>query len=407
MPTLFQICVEGNAGSIGRIAEGIGIEAINNGWTSYIAYSRFRRPSKSNIIHIGTKLDIIYHGIITRLFDKQGYGSVRATKKLIKRIKGIKPEVIQLHHLHGYFINIELLFNYLSQANIPVVWTFHDCWSLTGHCAHFDFIRCEKWKTQCYNCPQKKEYPRSVLIDRSRKNYLMKKTLFNSVGNITIVNVSAWLNSVVESSFMSLIDRTVIFNGIDFNKFSPQSSTDSIRSKYFLEGKFIILGVAGVWTERKGFRDFIELSNILHEEDSMVLVGLTQRQIRSLPRNIIGVRKTENYQDLAEWYSAANVYLNLSFEETFGLTTAEALSCGTPAVVYNSTACPEIVDKETGFVVNQSDFEGIISAIETVKNNGKQYYSTACRARAIKYFNKEDSLKEYVNLYQKLTHGLI
>lgn len=402
MPILFQICVEGDVGSTGRIAEQIGFMAIQNGWTSYIAYGRFPRPSKSNIVRIGTKLDNLYHGLLSLLFDKQGFGSRRATERLISQLTSIKPEIIHLHHLHGYYINIGILFHYLSSVSIPVVWTFHDCWSLTGHCAHFDFIRCERWKTECHHCPQKSQYPRSILVDRSRKNYHLKKELFTSVSNMTIVNVSNWLNHVVNSSFMSEITKKIIYNGINILIFSPQSNSQEIKVKYNLEGKFIILGVAGVWSERKGLNHFIEVSRIIGEDKALVLVGLTNRQIKKFPKNVIAIGKTENLTELAELYSAADVYLSLSLEETFGLTIAEALACGTPSIVYNATASPELVSNDTGYIVEKGDFMGILTAIEAIRHNGKSFYSAACRNRAVKYFNQEDRLKEYIDLYNRM-----
>lgn len=402
MPILLQICVEGNTGSTGRIAEQIGIMAIENGWTSYIAYSRFRRPSKSKVIHIGTKLDIIFHGIITRLLDKHGFGSKGATRKLIKKIKEIKPDIIHLHNLHGYYINIEILFQYLTIANIQLVWTLHDCWPMTGHCAHFDFIGCEKWKTECHHCPQKKEYPKSILADRSRQNYRQKKELFTAISNTTIVCVSEWLNSIVKSSFLSEIPRVVFSNGIDVQTFSPRPNQKEIKAKYDLEGKFIILGVAGVWSERKGMHHFIELSQMISQDKALVLVGLTKRQMKKMPKSIKAMERTESMVHLAELYSIADVYLSLSTEESFGLTIAEALACGTPSIVYNSTASPELVSNETGIVVEKGNFKGILAALETVQNNGKSFYSAACRVRAVKYFNKVDRHKEYIDLYERL-----
>jgi len=172
MPILFQISIEVNSGSVGRIAEQIGEAAIAHGWSSYITYARNHQPSKSKIIQIGNKLDIYWHGLMTRLFDRHCLHSTRATKILIKQIETIKPDIIQLHHIHGYYLNMKTLFHYLSSLNIPVVWIFHDCWSITGHCTHFDYVCCKKWQTGCYQCPQKGNYPSSFFLDRSSKNYI-------------------------------------------------------------------------------------------------------------------------------------------------------------------------------------------------------------------------------------------
>ena len=403
MSTIFQICVEGNTGSTGRIAEEIGVLALNKGWNSYIAYGRFPRPSKSRLIRIGSNWDIFFHGLQTRFFDRHCLGSRRATIRLVNQIQSIKPDIIHLHHLHGYYINIEILFEYLSKAAIPVVWTFHDCWSITGHCTHFDYIGCDKWKTECNQCPQKREYPASLILDRSIENYYLKKRLFTSIKSMTIVPVSNWLENIVHKSFMGNIPIKTIHNGIDLLIFKPQNRMFETREKYSIGSNlFLILGVANPWTMKKGLNDFIELSKHLNADELIVLVGLNENQLKQLPSNIIGLTKTENQLELIDLYSAADLFVNLSVEETFGLTTAEALACGTPAIVYNATACPEIVDVETGIVVDKKDLEGLINAVKSVKKKGKIYYSNACRKRAVERFNKTERLSEYFQLYENM-----
>lgn len=402
MPKIVQICVEGNTGSTGTIAEAIGEIAISRGWESYIAHGRFSRPSKSKTIKIGSSFSIFLHGLLTRVLDKHGLGSRLATNNLIKEIETIKPDIIHLHHLHGYYINIVVLFNFLEKANIPVVWTFHDCWSITGHCTHFDFVGCDKWKTECNSCPQTNEYPASLFIDRSKKNFNLKKDLFNSVENLTVVSVSKWLDEVVGKSFMSGLSRKVIYNGIDLNLFSPNNLKNAVRKKYRIENKFMILGLATTWSNRKGLEDFIELSKQIDSNKIIVLVGLSNSQIKKLPVNIIGIKRTEDQQELRDLYTTCNVFMNLSVEETFGLTTAEALACGTPAIVYNSTASPELVNKETGIVVEKQNIPGLLLAIEEIDKNGKSFYSEACRARAVKLFDKDIRFNEYFNLYKNI-----
>jgi glycosyltransferase involved in cell wall biosynthesis len=404
MPKLLQIVVECNTGSTGTIAEAIGNIAIKNGWESYIAYGRPYKPSNSYTYKIESKCGVYIHGLLTRIFDAHGKGSLIATKKLIKYVKTIKPDIIHLHHLHGYYINIRILFDYLSSSNIPVVWTFHDCWSFTGHCAYFDYVSCNRWQTECYNCPQKKEYPASYVFDRSKRNYKEKRDLFTSVSQMTIISVSKWLDEKVSQSFFKEITHKVIYNGIDTNIFKPSSSNDNveIRNKYEIGKSFLILGVASPWSKRKGLDDFIKLSYSLNQNEKILLIGLNDKQIQSLPKNIIGVKKTENKQELVNLYSAADVYINLSVEETFGLTTAEALACGTPAIVYKSTACPEIIDDFTGIAVEKKNISAVINAINIIKIKGKNYYSLYCRERAIKYFNKDDRFNDYLILYNDI-----
>ena len=402
MLKLFQICVEGNTGSTGRIAEGLGVYTMDKGWDSYIAYGRFPRKSKSKLIRIGTGFSIFLHGLQTRIFDRHCLGSTFATKKLIKIIAGIKPDIIHLHHLHGYYINMVVLFDFLLKSGIPVIWTFHDCWSFTGHCVYFENIGCEKWKTECNRCPQKNEYPASLFFDRSKKNFYQKKQLFTSIENMTIVSVSYWLKGLVEQSFLGRKSNQVIYNGIDTNTFISQADKQAVRDKYKLGQKFLLLGVASPWDKRKGYSDFIKLSKIIDPDTIILLVGLNTSQIKQLPHNIIGIQKTEDLHELKNLYATADIFINLSVEESFGLTTAEALSCGTPAIVYDSTACIEILDANTGIVVKKGDINGIQISICEIRKHDKSNYSQACRDRVLKKFNKNDYLEKYFNLYNSV-----
>jgi putative colanic acid biosynthesis glycosyltransferase len=399
---VFQIAVEGNTGSTGTIAESIGQLIIKNGWESYIAHGRFPRPSVSKVIRIGSDIDVVLHGLETRLFDRHGLGSRRATKNLIAQINEIKPDIIHLHHLHGYYINIAILFEYLRMTKINVVWTFHDCWSFTGHCCYFDHVGCEKWKNECNKCPQKNDYPKSFLFDRSKKNYYQKKVLFTALSNLTIVSVSKWSNNLLSQSFFKNTTHTYIYNGVDTEIFKPLDSPDFVKKKYHVDKKFVVLGVATTWSRRKGFDDFIKLSSVLDEDEVIILVGLNKKQMKGLPENVIGLSRTDSRQEMADLYGASDVLLNLSVEETFGLTTAESMSCGTPVIVYNSTASPELVSDMTGIVVQKNDIIKIRTAISKIKHDTKATYSINCRARAIEYFNKSDRLEEYVALYKSI-----
>src|SRR5690554_6590049 len=398
---ILQINTVVNTSSTGRIAEEIGLTAMYNGWDSYVAYGRNKRPSASKLIKIGNNTDIKLHGLQTRLFDRHGLASKGATMKLIQEIKKIKPNIIHLHNLHGYYLNYEILFGYLSVVNIPTVWTFHDCSPITGHCVYFSYVDCEKWKTQCYSCPQKKGYPASYFIDRSKKNYNLKKELFNSLSNLTLVPVSQWLSGILKESFLQNYPIKVINNGVNTDVFKPSLNSD-FRNKYGLKDKFTLLGVASVWEERKGLKDFIELSKLLNSGYQIVLVGLTKKQIEQLPENILGIERTENVEELADIYSSADLVLNLSYEETFGLTTVEGFACGTPGIVYNATASPELIDVSTGIVVEQGNINKLVDAIYSIKKKGKEYYSEACVNRAYRLYKKEDRYREYIDLYEEL-----
>lgn len=403
MKKILQINSVLNFGSTGRIAEGIGQAAIRHGWESYIAYGRNQRDSQSRAIKVGNDWDIKFHVLQTRVLDRQGLASNRATNELVEEIEEIKPDIIHLHNLHGYYLNFKVLFDCLKCTGIPVVWTFHDCWPITGHCAYFSFVGCQKWKTQCEHCPQKTKYPASYGLDRSYQNYCEKKSLFTSISQTTmvLVPVSYWLNNIIAESFLKRFTTKVIYNGVDINTFFPQDISD-IRKKYRLEGRHVLLGVASSWSERKGLQDYLQLSRTLRDDELIVLVGLKEKQIEKLPPRIMGIKRTENLNELAALYSLADVVCNLSVEETFGLTTVEGFACGTPGIVYNCTASPELINSDTGFIVEAGDIEGVRSAIDVIRNRGKSSYSSACRERAVKMFNKDSQYEQYIQLYEEL-----
>lgn len=399
---LLQINSVVNSGSTGRIAEEIGQLAMKNGWKSYIVYGRNGRESQLETIKIGNDCDIKWHWVQTRLFDRHGLASKKATNELVKKIKEIKPDIIHLHNLHGYYLNIEILFHYLATADIPVVWTLHDCWPMTGHCAYFSFIGCNKWKMQCEHCPQKKGYPASYCLDRSFKNYQLKKELFTSVPQMALVPVSNWLADIGKKSFLKNYPIKTIYNGVDITVFSPCSVTETRQKYKIAENTFLVLGVASTWERRKGLKDFIQLSKSLKNNEKIVLVGLTNKQMKNLPSNIWGINRTENVHELAELYSLADVFVNPTWEDNFPTTNTEALACGTPVITYRTGGSPEAITSETGFVVEQGDLKGIRDAIDTIKSKGKGFYAEACRERAVRMFNKNDRYTEYLQLYEQM-----
>ncbi len=401
---ILQINSDYKYGSTGRIVSELKEVLQSRGNKCTVAYGRKRIKGveDSDVLHIGKIVDNYLHVAKTRIFDAHGFSSGYATKAFIKKINEIRPDIIHLHNLHGYYIHIGLLFEYLKKLGKPVVWTLHDCWPFTGHCAHYDYICCQKWKKNCYDCQQKKTYPTSLLIDRSRKNYQLKKMLFTSVQNLHIVAVSNWLSANVKQSFLANYPIHVIANGIDINTFSPKKDSLIIRSKYGIGNRFMLMGVATVWTERKGLKDYIELSKIIDNDSVIVLVGLSEIHLKSLPKEIIGIPRTNNIADLAQLYSSADIILNLSVEESFGLTTVEGFSSGTPGIVYNCTASPELITPETGVIVNKGDIKAIIKSINTIKENRKASYSKACRERAERLYNKEDRYMDYLKLYESV-----
>jgi glycosyltransferase involved in cell wall biosynthesis len=339
------------------------------------------------------------------IFDRHGFGSSKATKALIKEIDIIRPDAIGLHNLHGYYLNIEILFNYLHDIKIPVVWTLFDCWAFTGHCTYFDDIECQKWTTGCYSCPKTRKYPSSYLFDNSRRNYSDKKDLFTKPVKLHIIVHSQWLKELVDQSFLNKYPVHKIFSGIDLDVFKPHTDID-IRSKYKTGNKKIILGVANIWDDRKGLSDLLKLHKYFNKECVMVLVGLNQKRIDSLPDGIIGIRRTESVEDLAAFYSTADVFVNPTYMDNFPTTNIEAIACGTPIAMYNTGGSPEAIDENTGIIVNKGDLKGLQDAISEILNKGKDLFRPLCRARAERLFNKNDRYLDYLSLYEELTKSV-
>lgn len=381
-------------GSTGRIMCQISRTAREADFDSYIAYGRGDNSSEEKAIKIGTRADLYWHGLVTRLTGKHGFSSTRATKGFLKEVDRLRPDLIHLHNIHGYYLNIELLFNYIKEEEISVVWTLHDCWAFTGHCTHFDFAGCDKWKSQCHGCPEIQSYPKSMFIDYSKKAYERKKKLFTGLKNLTIVTPSYWLKDLVGQSFLKDYRTIVINNGVDTNIFAPRSAD---KSKYGVASEdFVILGVAAQFTPRKGLKYFIELSEKLASGTKIFLVGLNDEQIKSLPESIIGMKRTENIEQLVELYSMADVFVNPTLEDNFPTTNLEALACGTPVITFRTGGSPETIDDTCGLIVDKGDTEGLFNAIEIVKKNGKEEYTKNCRKVASERFNSFDRFKEYI-----------
>ncbi|WP_256702192.1 glycosyltransferase [Paenibacillus sp. P32E] len=386
-------------GSTGRIATDIHGILLDHGHESYIAYGRGEPRNCNNSVRIGTNLDNYMHLVRTRLKDDHGFGSEVATINFIEKLRDINPDVIHLHNIHGYYLNIKILFDYLYETNKPLVWTLHDCWPFTGHCAYFDYVGCERWKSGCFQCPQKQKYPSSFFKDNSKSNYAMKKALFASYNNITFVTPSNWLAKLLKQSFLSEFPQKVIYNGVDTSIFKP-AKTSNFRKTNNLKNKFIILGVANIWDERKGLKYFLELSSFLDRDEIIVLIGLSESQRKNLPLNIIGISRTNNIVELSEIYSEADVFVNPTLEDNFPMTNIEALACGTPIVTFNTGGSIEAVDNHTGFVVRDNNTKSMLEMIRKVKIKTKQFYEDNCVNRVSYYFSKEKSYNNYLELYR-------
>lgn len=393
MPTLLQINICLNL-STGKIAQAIGEHVISHGWNSYIAYSCrcATVPSKSNVIKVGNFADPYFHYLENRIFDREGLGSRRSTRKLIEMIKEISPDVIQLHNIHDHYLNYRILFEFLNTTEIKVVWTFHDCWAFTGHCMHFVTKGCKRWVEGCYNCPMKGEYPRSIL-DRSSENWRLKKSLFGDCKNLAIVACSDWMAGFVRESFLKEKPISVIKNGVDIDTFTPHPRRQ--------DEKYKVLTVSGVWHKAKGEYDIYHLRKLLPKNKfDIIMVGLTSRQINNLPEGIHGIERTQNINELVKLYCDADVLINPTYADTFPTVNLESLACGTPVITYDTGGSPEAVDEKTGIVVKQGDVESLANAIIKLKLNSLS--SSDCRIRAVEYYDKNKCFEKYVDLYNKL-----
>ncbi|WHY96092.1 glycosyltransferase [Peribacillus simplex] len=398
---ILQINSVSGIGSTGRIATDIGKILEVEGHESIIAYGREKSNDCNKGMKIGNHFDNYVHVAKTRLFDRHGFGSKKATRNFIDKVEQYKPDIIHLHNVHGYYLNVELLFEYIKKVNKPVIWTLHDCWPFTGHCSYFDYVNCNRWETGCHSCPQKKSYPASVFIDNSKDNYLKKKKLFSGVKNMTIVTPSIWLAELVKKSFLGEYEVKVINNGIDLKAFKPTTQSN-FREINKIKNKFVILGVASDWGKRKGYEYFVELSQKIREDEIIVIVGVTEKQKDNLPTNIIGITKTNSIEDLAEIYSAADVFINPTLEDNFPTTNLEALACGTPVITFNTGGSVESIDNSCGIVVDKGNVMELVIAIEIIKEKGKLSFSQMCIKRAKDLYDKREKFNEYVKEYTNL-----
>lgn len=396
MPTLLQINVTSNWGSTGKIAEQIGCLAIEHGWDSYIAYGRMNNPSESKLIKVGSRFDVYEHYVENLLWDNEGLASRKSTKRFINTINAIQPDIVHLHNIHDHFINYKILLKYLASKNIPVVWTQHDQWVTTGHCM-YSIDGCDRWKIECFDCP----LTRWFSCDQSRRNFLLKKNLCAQITSLTIVPVSEWLAQNIRSSHLKERPIEVIHNGIDLNVFAPQMS--DIKLRYNLDrDKKIVLGVAAVWDERKGLKDFYKLARLLSKEEYIiVIVGkLTETRHEIIDGcQIIFIDRTQNSLELAELYSVADVFVNPTYQDNYPTTNLEAIACGTPVVTYNTGGSPESIDENTGVVLSQGDIDGLKESVVKLSNGN---YKEACLNKAQQEFDNKKCFQKYFDLYLKL-----
>lgn len=398
---IVQINETCGTGSIGRLALELSNEAVKQGHKVLFAYST-GIPRFGNAFKIGNNIDHKFHALMSRITGLQGYYSYIATKRLIRKIEGFSPDIIHLENLHSNYINLPMLFDYIAKNDIPTVITLHDCWFYTGKCTYYVPAKCQKWKVECERCPllHIDNVNKTFLFDRTKKSFSDKKRWFNNIKRLGVVGVSEWASNEAKFSFLGEKRIITIRNWVNFSVFRPISS--NLRDKLGLNNKRIILMVSTYISNKKGYQEMIGLSRILNEEYQIIVVGKNNGKF-TIPDNVIHIEHTNNENELAMYYSMADVCVNTTKYETFGLVTAEALSCGTPVVVYNNTASPELIGEECGRVVEEYlGIEGILEAITELVSFDRGYIRQACLAHAHTHFDMNEQIKKYLSLYQSL-----
>ncbi len=392
-------------GSTGRIMCQIQERALAEGYEAESYFGRGNIPhAEGKYTKIESQVSVLWHVAKAKMFDKMGYGSKFATKRLVRLLKAKKPDIIHLHNLHGYYINIKILFKYLRKSDAKILWTLHDCWAFTGGCAYFLESGCEKWKTGCENCGQKNVYPQSY-IDRSDKVYEFKKKLFTGIPGMALTTPSKWLAGLVSESFMREYPVYVVYNGIDTETFRPFGNETDTATK----GKLgiapdcaMILGVANVWDARKRLSALVGLAKDFQDKNAkVVVVGLNEKQKAALPEGIIGITRTQNAQQLAKLYSAADVFVSTSVEESFSLVIGEALACGTPVVCADGGGCNELVDGGVGIVVPRDDRRELFRAVSEIMEKRLEF-SAGCRKRCVENYSREAMVDGYIEVYREI-----
>lgn len=397
---VFQLNTFCGVKSTGRIALEIAKLVKNDGGECLIGYGvpELSPDAKDYAFRIGLPFERKVHAAMRKLLDAEGYGSLLGTLSLIRKLKQFQPDLIHIHNLHGCYLHLPTLFRYLKKTQIPVVWTLHDCWPFTGHCAYFDYSRCERWKTGCHSCPQQKSYPVCIGLDGSKRNYRHKKKWFSMLKNLTFVAPCEWMLKPLKASYMGKYPAKVILNGVNLEAFAPTSG--SLREEYQLQNCKICLSVAAEWDARKGLTYLKQAAEKLGSDYRFVVIGLDDEQIQQLPDNMLGLQRTANVKELAAWYTSADCLVNPTLEDNMPMVNLEALACGTPVAVFETGGCPEAVDASCGIVVPQGDVDSLCDAVVHLTQN-KPVLTDNCIKRAA-LFDCQKTFQQYLALYKEI-----
>lgn len=386
-------------GSTGRIVRDLKILCEQQSIEAYAAFGSEIDNGDRNILCLQSILRRKLNILRTRLFGCHGFYNEEETKRLIKWIEDTRPDVIHLHNIHNHFVHVGRLFEYIKEHDIPVIWTLHDCWPFTGHCAYFDYVHCDKWKVGCHHCPSLREYPPTWFFDRTDKNYKLKKNTFIEVKNLTLVTPSRWLADLTRESFLKDYPVEVINNGVDVNVFRP--TENDIKEQLGISGKKMLLAMATTFDRRKGTECLSQLPKLLNDDEVLVLVGLAEDQKKVFSQErCIGLGRTNNVKELAAYYSAADVFINPTLEDNFPTTNIEALACGTPVVTFRTGGSPESVDDSVGCVVEKGNLQAMLQSCREIISRGKDFYSTNCVVKARRLYNKDIQYMKYIELYK-------
>lgn len=387
-------------GSTGHIALDIARFGTRQGTDTIIGFGAGNVPPEAEVyaLRIGGRAGRRWHGALRKLLDMEGFGSILATRRLIAFLNTWKPDVVHLHNIHGCYLNHRLLFRWLQKTGVPVVWTLHDCWPFTGHCAYFDYAGCDRWQAECHHCPQLRSYPTCVGLDGSARNHRRRKALFTSLDKLTLVTPCQWLKDLLANSFLRGIPARVIYNGVDRDTFYPRES--DIRSRHHIEQRYVALCVASEWEPRKGIALLPALADGLGADCKLVVIGLTEAQIATLPANILGLTRTASPRELAKWYATADCFVNPTLEDNMPLVNLEALACGTPVAVFATGGCPECVTDACGAVVPKGDVVALAAAARALCEQ-KADMQAACLTQAER-FDSVATARAYDALYREV-----
>lgn len=387
-------------GSTGRLSVEIADYAAKHGAETIIGFGTGAVPSHAEVyaLRIGGPLGRKWHGALRKALDMEGYGSLCATRRLIAFCREYKPDLIHLHNLHGCYLNHRLLFGFLKRSGLPVVWTLHDCWAFTGHCAYYDYVACTRWQTGCSHCPQRTGYPVRAWVDGCARNYRRRRKLFTSLDRLALVTPCAWLKEQVGASFLKAVPTQVIYNGVNRNLFQPTAG--DLRRRHGIGARYLALAVASEWEERKGPQFLAPLAEALGPAYQVVALGMTEAQIATLPAGVMGVPATASTAELAQWYSAADCLINPTLEDNMPMVNLEALACGTPVVAFATGGCPEAIDESCGAIVPKGDVQAMAKAVRSIAPR-KAELTEACLRRST-LFDSEGCAAAYYRLYQEM-----